>query len=330
LLKKLGNESQVIQHLNKAIKLNPLSASLKRSFSEYLRTIGKPDSAERMYQRASILEPDHFSHVLESTHVFRHTQKSIIAMAEWQSANAELFTSCSSDEYCEQVVLAYLSIGANEAANNILAKMGPKHGHFLNSLDLINFGIKGEEQKILSIKERLALYRPNNRIVLFDLAVAQFRAEQFKQAKITLLKLEPESIRLSDITADNYMALVLYAVTLFNLDEKQIAEILLHKVQTFLKQDKVFDKIQAVFTLAEINAQLNNTPQALHHLATALDMGWLESNNREWWSLQNNHLFRPLYEEPEFKLLLKQHQEKLNELREKVTRRLSTIPSSIE
>jgi len=28
--------------------------------------------------------------------------------------------------------------------------------------------------------------------------------------------------------------------------------------------------------------------------------------------------------------LLKQHQEKLDELREKVTRRLSTIPSSIE
>lgn len=335
LLKRLGKESAVIQHMNQAIELNPLSASLKRSLSTYLRSIGKPDSAQRMYQRALILEPDHFSHVIESTHVFRHTQKSIIAMAEWQSANAELFTSCSSDVYCEQVVLAYLSIGANEAANSILAKMGPKHGHFLNSLDLINFGLKREKQKILSIKERLALYRPNNRRVLFYLAVAQFRAEQFKQAKITLLKLDPEwrnsaSIRLSDITADNYLVMVLYAATLSNLDQKEVANSLLHKVQTFLKEDKVFDKIQAEFTLAEINAQLDNAPQALHHLVMALEMGWLESNNREWWLLQSNHLLRPLYDEPEFKILLKQHQEKLKELREKVTRKLITIPSSIE
>ena len=104
----------------------------------------------------------------------------------------------------------------------------------------------------------------------------------------------------------------------------------MHKVQTFLKKDRVFDKIQAEFSLAEINAQLENTTQALHHLATALDMGWLESNNREWWSLQNNHLLRSLYEEPEFKLLLKQHQEKLNELREQVTRKLSAASSSME
>ena len=335
LLNKLGKHSQVIQHLNQAIVLNPLSASLKRSLSSYLRSIGKPDSAQRMYQRALILEPDHFSHVIESTHVFRHTQKSIIALAVWQSANAELFTSCSSDEYCEQVVLAYLSIGANKAANSVLAKMGAKHRHFLNSLDLIDFALKGEAQKILSIKERLSLRRPNNRRVLFDLAVAQFRAEKFRPAKITLLKLYPEwrnltSIRLSDITADNYMAQVLYAVTLSNLDEKPLAEILLHNLQAFLKQDRVFDKIQAEFTLAEINAQLDNRPQALHHLAMALEMGWLESNNREWWSLQNNHLLRPLYEEPEFKLLLKQHQEKLNKLRERVNSKLSIIPSSIE
>jgi tetratricopeptide (TPR) repeat protein len=288
-----------------------------------------------MYQRALILEPDHFSHVIESTHVFRHTQKSIIAMAEWQSANAELFTSCSSDEYCEQVVLAYLSIGAVDAANNVLAKMGSKHGHFLRSLDLINFALKGEEQKILSVKERLVSYRPNNQRALFDLAVAQFRAKKLSQANITLLKLYPEwanpaSIRLSSITADNYIALVLFAVNLSNLDEKQVSKILLQNVQSFLKQDKVFDKIQAEFTLAEINAQLDNTPQALHHLAMALEMGWLESNNREWWSLQNNHYLLPLSEEAEFKLLLNQHQEKLYELREKINRKLSSIPSSSE
>ena len=137
-------------------------------------------------------------------------------------------------------------------------------------------------------------------------------------------------IGLNDITADNYLALVLYAATLSKLDEKESAEMLLQNIQAFIKQNKVFDNIQAEFSLAEINAQLENTTQALHHLATALDMGWLESNNREWWSLQNNHLLRPLFEEPGFKLLLKQHHEKLNKLREQVTRKLSTISSSME
>jgi len=332
LLKRLGEDAQVIQHMNHAIDLNPLSASLKRTFSIYLRSIGKADSAQKMYQRALILEPDHFSHVIESTHVFRHTQKSIIAMAEWHSANSELFTSCSSDEYCEQLVLAYLSIGENKAANNVLAKMGSNHGHFVNSLNLINFGLKKEEQSILSIKERIARYRPNNRSALFDLAVAQFRSEKFGQAKITLLKAypewrNPESIKLSNINANNYTAMVLYAVTLLNLDERLIAETLLQYVQTLLKQAKVFDKAQAEFTLAQINAQLNNKSQALLHLMTALEMGWLEYYNREWWSLQDNHLLQPLHENPKFKLLQKHHQEKLNELREKVTLRLSTIPS---
>lgn len=335
LLKKLGEESQVIEQMTQAIGLNPLSASLKRSLSKYLLSIGKPDSAQRMYQRALILEPDHFSHVIESTHVFRHTQKSIIALAEWQSANAELFTSCSSVEYCEQVVLAYLSIGAVDAANNVLTIMGPKHRHFFNSLNLINFGLKREKQKILSNKERLALHQPNSLRVLFELAVAQFRAEKFSLAKTSLLQLYPDwrnkaDVELNDITADNYLALVLYAATLSKLDEKDAAALLLHKVQTFLKKDRVFDKIQAEFSLAEINAQLNNAPKALRHLTVALDMGWLETYDREWWTLQNNHLLRPLSEEPEFKLLLKQHQEKRNELREQVTRKLSTIPSSME
>jgi len=327
LLKRLGKEEQVLQHMNQAIELNPLSASLKRTYGVYLRSIGKPDSAQRMYQRALILEQEHFSHAIESTHVFRHSKKSIIALAEWHSANIELFTNCSSDEYCEQLVLAYLSVGAREAANSVLDKMGSKHGHFVNSLHLINFGLKGEEQNILSIKERLALYRPNNRSALFDLAVTQFRLEKFRQAKITMLKAHPEwrnpeSIRLSNITADNYTALVLYAVTLLNLEEKQVAEILLRNVQTLLKQDQVFDKVQAEFTLAQISAQLNNKPQALQHLMTALAMGWLEYYNEEWWSLNNNHLLQPLRDEPEFKLLLKQHQEGLVELRKTVSQKL--------
>ncbi|MBV1909333.1 MAG: winged helix-turn-helix domain-containing protein [Kangiellaceae bacterium] len=335
LLKRLGNESQVIQHMNQAVELNPLSASLKRSFSNYLRSIGKPDSAQRMYQRALILEPDHFSHVIDSTHIFRHTQQSIIALAEWQSTNAELFINCSSDEYCEQVALAYLNIGANQAANNVLARMGPKHGHFLDSLDLIEFGLKAEEQKVLLFKERVALNRPNNRRVLFDLGVAQFRAGKFRQAKITLLKFDPEwrepaSIKLSDITADNYIALVLHAVTLSNLDQKTDAEFLLKNIQIFLKQDQVFDKIQAQFVLAEINAQLDDESQALVHLATALKMGWLESNHLEWWSLENNHLLQPLIGNSEFKLLLEQHKKKLNQLRQRVTRKLSTISNSIK
>jgi len=105
---------------------------------------------------------------------------------------------------------------------------------------------------------------------------------------------------------------------------------LLRSLQTFLKQDKVFDKIQAEFTLAEVNAQLGDLSEAIAHLAGALKMGWLETYDWEWWSLQNNHLLRPLFEEPEFKLLLKQHQEELNELREQVTRKLNTIPSSME
>jgi len=334
LLTRLGNESKVIQHMNQAIALNPLSGSLKRSLSKYLRSIGKTDSAQRMYQRALILEPDHFSHAIESTHIFRHEQKSIIALAQWHSTNAELFTNCSSDEYCEQLVLAYLSIGANEVANQVLTNMGGKHGHFLNSLDLINFAAKGEEQNILSIKERIAFYRPNNRRALYELAVAQFRTDKFQSAKITLLKAypqwrKPEAIELSDISADNHTALLLYAVTLLNLDEKQAANTLLDNIQTLLKQDKVFDKIQTEFVLAEINAQLNNTPQALEYLETALNMGWLEYYDREWWSLQNNHFLAPLHKAPQFQLLLEQHQEKLGELRDKVARKLNTRPSSM-
>ncbi|NQZ24298.1 MAG: winged helix-turn-helix domain-containing protein [Colwellia sp.] len=331
LLSRLGRESEAIKHLNKAIELNPLSASMKRSFSFLLKSMGKPDTAQRMYQRALSLEPDNFSHVIDSAKVNRHSQKSVMAMAAWQMANPEIFTTCSSVEYCEQLVLSYLSIGAHQAADKLLNKMRPIHGHLLHSINLIALSEKGDVQSVLSNIKRTVQHIPYSREAMFDLAVAQFRAANFSLAKTSLLQLYPEwrnkkSIVLAEITADNYMALVLYAATLSNLDEKEVAAPLLHKVQTFLKQDRVFDKMQAEFTLAEINAQLVNTPQALHHLTKALEMGWLESYHREWWSLQNNHLLRSLYENPEFKLLLKKHQEKLNELRGRLIHKLGTIP----
>jgi TolB-like protein/DNA-binding winged helix-turn-helix (wHTH) protein/Flp pilus assembly protein TadD len=335
LLERLGNESEAIQHLNQATELNPLSASLKRSFSFLLKSMGKQDTAQRMYQRALSLEPDYVSRIIDSAKMNRLTQKSVMGMAAWQVTNPELFNTCFSDEYCEQLVLAYLSIGANKAADKLLDKMGPKHTHFLHWINLIVTSEKGDELTVVSNIKQSIRQHPNSRKALFYFAVAQFRAAKFRLAKNTLLKLYPQwsnktSIVLSDISADNYLALVLYAVTLSNLQEKESANFLLHNLQTFLKQDRVFDKIQAEFTLAEINAQLNDIPQALIHLASALDKGWIEAYNSQWWSLQNSHLLQPLHEEPEFKLLLKQHQRKLNELREKVTRKLNTASSLIE
>jgi len=335
LLKRLGRGKEAIQHLNQAIELNPLSASLKRSISFSLEALGKQDTAQRMFQRALNLEPNYFSRLIDSASMNRHSSESVMAMATWQVENFELFSSCSSDNYCAQLILSYLSIGEDKAANDILVNMDLQQGAFLERMNSITASEKGNEQIAVSYLEKLALKYPSNLSILFNFAVAQFRAGEYKQAKNSLSKLHPvlsnkRPIVLSDITADNYLAMVLYAVTLSNLHEKEIADSLLYKVQTFLKLDKVFDKIKVEFTLAEINAQLGNTPQALLHLATALEMGWFESYNREWWSLQNNHFLKPLHKAPEFKLLLKQHQEKLDELREKVTRRLSTIPSSIE
>jgi TolB-like protein/Flp pilus assembly protein TadD len=335
LLKRLGRGEEAIQHLNQAIELNPLSASLKRSISFSFEALGKQDTAQRMFQRASSLEPDYFSRVIDSASMNRHTPESVMAMATWQVANFELFTSCTSYNYCAQLTLSYLSIGANKAADDILDNMPPQQGQFLERINSITASERGNELTALLYIEKLALKYPSNLSVLFNFAVAQFRAGEYKLAKNSLSQLHPElsnkkSMVLSDVTADNYLALVLYAVTLSNLHEKETADSLLHIVQTFLKLNKVFDKVKVEFTLAEINAQLGNTAQALLHLTTALEMGWLESYNREWWSLQNNHLLAPLHKAPEFKLLLMQHQGKLIELREKVTLRLSTIPSSIE
>ncbi|QBG36127.1 winged helix-turn-helix domain-containing protein [Litorilituus sediminis] len=327
LLKKLRDEAQVIVHMNKALELNPLSAPLKRSFSTYLRAIGKLDSAQKMYQRALILEPNHFSQLLDVTHIFRHTQASITAIAKWQAENSELFTHCSSDEYCEQLVLVYLSIGAQRAANSILENMQGKHGHFLNSLGLINYGLAGEEEKVLAIMERLALARPNNARVLFNLATSQYRLGKFQQAKASLLRAYPKwqnaaEIALTDITADNYLAMVLYGATLSHLQEKDSAQALLSQLVLFVEQADITDKVQAKFTLAEINAQLNQPKAALKHLSAALAMGWVTSFDRfdrEWWSLASNHLLQPLQQEQEFSALLKQHQQELSELRKQLS-----------
>ena len=324
LLKRMGKDSEVIQHMNQAIELNPLSASMKRSFSYYLQSLGKRDTAQRMFQRAFSLEPDNFSRVIDSAKMFRHSPNSVIDTARWQAANAELITNCASVEYCEQLVLMYLSVGANQAAQNILNKMWSRHAHFRDSLYLIAAGRNGEDQKIVSHFESLAAFLPDNKKLLFNLAVAQFRASQFRQAQKSLLQLYPEwhaeeSIEPGDITADNYLALVLYAATLSNLDNKDSAEILLKNLQAFLKQDKVFDKVEAEFALAEINAQLDNVPQALLHLASALEIGWLEYYDGEWWPLKANHLLRPLHNQPEFQLLLAQHQQQLKQLQGKIT-----------
>jgi hypothetical protein len=42
---------------------------------------------------------------------------------------------------------------------------------------------------------------------------------------------------------------------LLNVHEKEVAESLLRFIHALLKQDKIFDKIQAEFTLVEINTQ---------------------------------------------------------------------------
>lgn len=324
LLKRAGREEEAISHLNQAIKLNPLSASLKRSISFSFAVLGKQDTAQRIFQRALELESNYFSKVIDSASIYRHTAESIVDMAEWKADNPLLFEECSSANYCMQLILAYLSVGADKAAYDTLDNMSQENDRFRQWVESVLKNEQGNEQKILSHIKKQALKYPNNRSTLFKLSIAQFRAKKFKQAQQTLLSLYPqwahkEFIQNSEITADNYLAMVLYAVTLSQRQEKELANTILLKVKAFIGLNKVFDKTKAEFTLAEINAQLGNIPKALNNLATALDMGWIESYNQEWWSLQNNHLLRPLHTEPEFILLLKKHEKKLSELRKRVS-----------
>lgn len=327
LLRRIGSESDVIWHLNKAVALNPLSASLKRSFSFTLRSMGKPDSAQRMYQSALRLEPAYFSRLIESSRINRYTAQSIADMSVWHQDNPDLFSECASDEYCEHVVFNYLSIGAKDAAETILSAMGSTHFHFRTSLNAIAASATGDELEALKVIERFAQRNPNSRRTSFDHAIAQFRAGQYEQTETTLLQLYPQwrdesPMAMNDINADNYRTLVLYAATLSKL-QKQTAERLLQNLQIFLHQDRVFDKTDAEFTLAEINAQSGNIQQALVHLESALNMGWMETYRKEWWSLGNNHLLQPLFDQLEFKVLLQQHEEKREMLREVVSHNLN-------
>ena len=327
LLKRLGKETEVIQHMNQAIALNPLSASMQRSFSFYLQSLGKQDSAQRMFQNAQRLDPDNFSELIDAAKMFRYSQSSVLATAKWQAENAEQFTICSSIEYCEELVFMYLSIGLNQAADNILNKIWARHTHFRNSLFLINAGQAGNDDLVLARMERLTRQQPNNRKRLLELAIAQFRISQFGQTRDSLWKLFPQwrnsaPLMLKDITADNYSALLLYAAALSQLDEPQQAQIVLSNLRDFLKQGKVLSKTQAEFSLAEVNAQLGDTSQAIAHLKNAFAMGWLTAYNREWWPLQSNHFLRPLSELATFKSVIEQHDQELIQLSNRVSQTL--------
>lgn len=325
LLKTMRNDSGVIVHMNKAIELNPLSASLKRSFSSYLAANGKPDSAQRMFQRAKVLEPDQLANIISSTHVFRFTKDSIIDLAKWQSANSDLFTHCSSHEYCEQLILAYASVGAQAEAESLLNNMTTKHQHFLQTLQLLGFGLNNQDQEVLKFFETLVSVRPKQYKARHNLATAQFRAEQYAKATETLMQLHPqwsdrEPLSLGDINADNYRDLILYSAILRKLNNQKTATTILENVSNFLGQGNIYDKIQGQFSLAEIHAQLGNSQAAIEYLRNALNLGWVESYTHEWWSLYDNHLLRPLSSIPAFVDLLEQHKSDLEQFRIQVSR----------
>ncbi|KAF7771906.1 hypothetical protein PCIT_a1868 [Pseudoalteromonas citrea] len=323
LLTRLGRQQQAIEYLQQAITLNPLSSSLKRSLSHLLKSMAQLDTAQTVYQQAIELENDTAMHPFQSAKVNRHTPTSILAMADWHTATTALFTNCSSIEVCEQQVLAYLSVGANKAAEQLLDKMRPIHGHFIHSMNLIELSARGkDEQVLLNIQQRIARI-PYTQEAQLELANAQFRAARFSSAKSTLLKLHPQWRNKSplahiEITADNYPAVILFAASTLYLNDTKNAEILLNKVHTFLQQGHVFDNIQTQFSLAQVASMLGNTQQALHYLSSALEMGWIESFNMQWWTLQNDHLLQALHETPKFKVLLTQHNKQRKILREDI------------
>lgn len=321
LLRRIGTESEVMRHLDKAIELNPLSAPLKRSYSFVLKSMGKADSAKRMYQKALELDRNYFSKPIESSRFNRYTRESILEMSAWHEQNQELISNCSSVEYCEHMVFMYLSIGAIDAANDILSTMGATHFHFRTSLNAIAASEGGDDLEALRVVEAFTQWSSKGQRLLFDYAIAQFRAGKYEQAQTTLLQLFPvwsqeESIEQADINADNYQALILYAANIGKLQRSNEANVLLQKALEFLMQGDVFDQAEAEFALAEVYAQLGEKNQALSRLENALKLGWMETFSKEWWFLQNNHLLMPLRDEPEFKLLVEQHQKKREELRE--------------
>ncbi|OCQ20837.1 hypothetical protein A7985_13655 [Pseudoalteromonas luteoviolacea] len=328
LLTRLGHQEEAVVHLEQAIILNPLSAALKRSLSYLYKSMGKQNSADLMYQQVLKLAPNSALRPFERAKVKNHTRASVLAMAQWQVASPDLFASCASIEICEQQVLAYLSVGAEQVAEDLLDKMYPLHGHFRHSLSLIALGEAQNDALILTKIQNQAFRIPFSKEAHITLARAQFRAGHFVEAKNTLIQLYPhwqdnEAELQSNIDADNYFVVTLYAASLMQLNQPQLAMRLLNSVAAFLTQNHVHDKVQAKFVLAEVNAQLGNSQLALQHLTEALKMGWIESFNSQWWSLSNNHLLKPLHEMSEFQMLLKQHIKNRQELRQNIMRHIN-------
>ena len=336
LLWRTGNESGVLQHMNKAIELNPLSASLKRRFSFALYQLGKVDSARRMFQRALLMEPHYISRHIEYGQINRYSPELISKMSAWHYASPDLLSNCSSIEYCEHLAFMYLSLGANEEADKILSKMDAKHFHFLVSLAAIEASAKGDELEALHKVEQVAqlqshLRRPQR---IFDYAIAKYRAGKFEQAKGSLLRLHPRlagdsSITTEDISADNYQVLMLFAATLSRLLQNNEAEYLFHQILIYLDTDRVFNRTEVEFNRAQIHSQLGNTESALKHLESALNMGWMETFSKEWWSLSNDHFLLPLREESEFQSLLNMHEMRKEELRQAIAPNLNEMPGSL-
>ncbi|AIY67525.1 winged helix-turn-helix domain-containing protein [Pseudoalteromonas piratica] len=316
LLNRMGKEALVIENMEHAIALNPLSASLKNVYSQYLAIRGKVDTAQKLYNRALILEPDRASRIIESTHIFRNTPNSINAIAKWHLNNQGFFEYCSSDEYCEQVVFAYLSIGLDKEANKILARMVSKHDHFKQSLTLINYGRNNELMNAVSLLKQLSKRYPNNYKYKHGVAIAEYRAGLYTQAKESLLDLYPQwqNAHTIDVTTDNYSALTLYGATLLKLNKQESADQLLNNVAQFLHLDKVQDKAQAEMVLAQIYAQLSKPVEAKAHLNIALNLGWLETFDREWWTLKDSHLLKPIMNQIDVKELVATHQENVKQL----------------
>ncbi|AOT06860.1 winged helix-turn-helix domain-containing protein [Pseudoalteromonas luteoviolacea] len=325
MLTRMGKQSDAVSHLEQAIVLNPLSAPLKRALSFLLMSMARPDSAQRLYQQALQLEANSDTRLLDTAKVNRHSASSISQMFTWHQQAPELFDTCSSIEVCEQQVLAYLSVGAKQAAAHLLEKMQPLHGHFRHTLHLLTLSEQKQNRQILARIQNRVFQLPYSAQARLELAYAQFRGEQFEPAKQTLLQLYPQWQNHSDrgsfdLTADNYQAVTLYAAVIKQLDNTEYAASLFQEVDKFLQQQLVFDQTQVRFVLAQVHAQLGNKKQALVYLSQALEMGWIESFHQQWWTLTQDHLLAPLQGEMQFKALLTQHAQVREDLRIRLNR----------
>lgn len=54
----------------------------------------------------------------------------------------------------------------------------------------------------------------------------------------------------------------------------------------------------------------------------ALNHGWLQTFDREWWTLQSDHLFKPIQSKHEFKALVQEHQVNVKKLAQQISLRL--------